>query len=1023
MAIVYLAYDHKHGRDVALKVMNTDQFAGVGVERFIREIRTTAGLTHPHILPIHDSDECDGILYYTMPYIEGKTLRSRMLRDGRLTVEEAVRVARQVASALSYAHAHGIVHRDIKPENILLGRDDHVWVADFGVAAAIASATNDRLTASGATVGSPIYISPEQIGSSARVDGRADVYSLGCVTYETLAGNPPFVGPGLQPLLHQHLAVEAPDLRTLRPDVPLHIAEVVRRALAKDANARPQTAESFSQALAGDPLPSRPRRLSVPLPVPPKWAWAAAGVVLLLAIVTATLDLPLVRRFGTPSLDSTAYVILPFRHEFVGDSVLHEQQLLYDAMGRWTGISAVDLLQVRDQLDRRSRRTVSITDARSITKSLRAGRFIQGMTSRVGGDLRISALLYDVDHARRPLASKTVRVSPGTSVEQAIVSLIDSLLIGSTQFKAADHYGVGTTSLPALHAYARGWQALYEWELERVDSLFSQALRYDGAYAKAALWLAHVRGWTTNEPAEWQRLVELAAAGSASLSPLEQRFALAVRALAKGDYPSACAAYRAATLDDARSFAAWYSLGDCYRRDDIVVRDAAAPSRWAFRSSYQHAIDAYLEAFRLLPSIHRLFRGDGHSLLRRRFFTDDVMIRLGRTQPGAQSTFFARPAWSGDSLAFVPQSAALGAGPAGDPTAANHAAVLQQRKLLEKLARNWVTAFPNSASAAEVHAAALDLLGDETALDELRRARALAESEEHRLNLMATEVFLQLKLSAPSDVPGLVRALHLADSVLESKRPTQLSAAVAVLTGRALLAARLATAHPRLLATDLSRSVVANGNALLAFAAVGGPPDSISEARKRTEDAIERYVEPEGRTAAWQSTVGRAIPLAFPELRAVDVPPQFYGVDPLVDAVVALQRGDSMRVKQLIGSVAGTRPGATFDVIFEETRLAHQVGMHREALEAQRVALSGLRTRPTVELMDLPKTGGLARSFAYYSRLFAEAGYLNESRLWATAFVILWCHADEGSSTTIRQVSSLVDRDLLKQRQLDCRSS
>src|SRR5213083_1403762 len=205
MATVYLARDLRHGRLVAIKVLRPEIAAALGPERFLREIQTAARLTHPHILPLHDSGEAAGSLFYVMPYIEGESLRDRLEREGQLPLEEALRISREVAAALSYAHSHDVVHRDIKPENILLSGGEAV-VADFGIARAITAAARGKLTETGIAIGTPGYMSPEQGAASARVDERSDIYSLACVLYEMLAGEPPFTGPSAESIVRQHRA-------------------------------------------------------------------------------------------------------------------------------------------------------------------------------------------------------------------------------------------------------------------------------------------------------------------------------------------------------------------------------------------------------------------------------------------------------------------------------------------------------------------------------------------------------------------------------------------------------------------------------------------------------------------------------------------------------------------------------------------------------------------------------------------------------------------------------------------------
>jgi serine/threonine protein kinase len=206
MATVFLARDLKHQRPVAVKVLNPEVAAVLGPERFLHEIEVAAGLDHPHILPLFDSGEADGLLYYVMPFVEGGTLRDRLNREKQLPVDDALQLAREVADALSYAHGQNVIHRDIKPENIMLA-GGHARVADFGIARALSAAGGERLTQTGVAVGTPLYMSPEQATGGSDVDGRSDLYSLGCVLYEMLAGTPPFTGTA-QSILRQHLMDE-----------------------------------------------------------------------------------------------------------------------------------------------------------------------------------------------------------------------------------------------------------------------------------------------------------------------------------------------------------------------------------------------------------------------------------------------------------------------------------------------------------------------------------------------------------------------------------------------------------------------------------------------------------------------------------------------------------------------------------------------------------------------------------------------------------------------------------------------
>jgi len=261
MAAVYLARDLRHDRLVALKVVRKEVSETLGAERFLREIRIAAGLTHPNILSVHDSGEAGGSLFYVMPYVEGGSLRQRLESEGPLPVADALRIVGEVADALSYAHGHNVVHRDIKPENILL-EAGHAVVTDFGMACAIEAAGADRLTESGLAVGTPAYMSPEQAAAE-QIDGRTDIYALACVAYEALAGEPPFTGPTALAILARKAAGSVPNLRVVRGEVPLHVERAVSRALASLPADRFATAGEFAEALRTEHGPAGGRSIAV----------------------------------------------------------------------------------------------------------------------------------------------------------------------------------------------------------------------------------------------------------------------------------------------------------------------------------------------------------------------------------------------------------------------------------------------------------------------------------------------------------------------------------------------------------------------------------------------------------------------------------------------------------------------------------------------------------------------------------------------------------------------------------------
>jgi serine/threonine-protein kinase len=248
MAFVYRARDIANGRDVALKVLRPEMTAAVGAARFLREISIEQRMQHPSILPLYDWGWAGGSLYYTMPYVEGETLRDRLHRVQQLPLSEAVAIARDVAAALDYAHGEHVVHRDIKPANILLS-DGPARIADFGIARAVTVAGGDQLTGSGVGLGTPEYMSPEQSKEARLVDGSTDIYALGCVFYEMLAGEPPFTGPNVQTVMERHAKSPPPSLHIIRPSLPESLDGVIARALAKAPAERFQSGAEFIAAV------------------------------------------------------------------------------------------------------------------------------------------------------------------------------------------------------------------------------------------------------------------------------------------------------------------------------------------------------------------------------------------------------------------------------------------------------------------------------------------------------------------------------------------------------------------------------------------------------------------------------------------------------------------------------------------------------------------------------------------------------------------------------------------------------
>ena len=317
MATVYLAEDVRHDRRVALKVLRPELAAVIGAERFLAEIKLTANLQHPHILPLFDSGEADGYLFYVMPYVEGETLRDRISREKQLPVAEAVRIATEVASALDYAHRHGVVHRDIKPENILI-HDGQALVADFGIALAASKAGGSRMTETGMSLGTPFYMSPEQAMGEREITGRSDVYALGAVLYEALAGDPPFTGSTAQAIVARVVTESPRPLHAQRHTIPAHVEAAVLTALEKLPADRFATAAEFAEALAGrgqsgavTPVTAGVRTAARAKEAAPGWKWVALGALALAAAVAGVAGWVYTRPGPAPVVNRYSVLLRP----------------------------------------------------------------------------------------------------------------------------------------------------------------------------------------------------------------------------------------------------------------------------------------------------------------------------------------------------------------------------------------------------------------------------------------------------------------------------------------------------------------------------------------------------------------------------------------------------------------------------------------------------------------------------------------------------------------------------------------
>jgi tetratricopeptide (TPR) repeat protein len=500
MATVWLARDLKHDRPVALKVLRPELAQALGPERFLREVRITAGLNHPHILPLLDSGEADGVLYYVMPYVDGESLRDRLDREKQLPLEDALRIACEVADALNYAHSHDVVHRDVKPENILL-ESGHAVVADFGIARAVAVAGGDRLTETGIAMGTPPYMSPEQAAGSRDLDGRSDLYSLGCVLYEMLAGRPPFLGPTAESLIHQHLAAEPPRITGIRPTVPAHVAGALERALAKTAADRFNTVARFAEAI-WPRVPTAAELAPVRRGTGRRLRWTA-GLMLGGALVTAlVLRGSLGGRGSSSDFPAARPWVLVADFEGTADQSYRRaaRDLVGTVLDQSTVAASLPTEQMRLGLELAGKpETTAVTEvvARELAVRGNIGSVVTGRLDRVGGSYSVLLRLVRAESGE-VLAAETRAAWHDDALLRAIDEGVRALRarLGERR-EALVEQGyipeVMTPSFEAYRLYAEAYRLYFdEQRVILARERLHEALKLDPDFASAWLLMAHL---------------------------------------------------------------------------------------------------------------------------------------------------------------------------------------------------------------------------------------------------------------------------------------------------------------------------------------------------------------------------------------------------------------------------------------------------------------------------------------------------------------------------------------------------
>ena len=599
MATVYLARDVKHDREVALKILRPELAAVLGAERFLQEIRISAKLDHPHILTLIDSGAADGFLYYVLPFVRGESLRDKLTREQQLGIEEALAITKQVASALDYAHRHGVIHRDIKPENILLHEGEAV-VADFGIALAVREAGDSRLTESGLSLGTPQYMSPEQATGSRELDARSDVYSLAAVVYEMLAGEPPHTGPTVQAVIARLITEEPTGLRVLRRTVSQGLEAAVGKALAKAPADRFAGAAEFAAALAAPDaarsVGRRRRRVAV--------AASIAGAVALGTIAAVWHPWRRPATAVASGADVASVAVLPFENLTVnpGDQYLSDG-MTEEVIGQ---LAQVGGLKVISRTSTEALKGAHLS-MRQIADTLGVRHVLEGSVRHAGNRLRVVVDLIDATTDAHVWSSTYDRdLRDVFAVQEEIARQVADSLVSTVGVRPTIGRVARTEHPGAYEAYLAGRYLMYRRTPEALRGAleqFQRAIAEDSAYAPAYAGLASLyQLWVVNN----YRGIDLYEAYG-------RAFAMADRAIALDS--DLAEAYGIRGLTMARAWASAEAISPDFKRALELQPNSPDVHRWysTFLSRQDRYDEALAEVERataldpLAPGVHIAF--------------------------------------------------------------------------------------------------------------------------------------------------------------------------------------------------------------------------------------------------------------------------------------------------------------------------------------------------------------------------------------------------------------------------------
>ena len=960
-AVVYLAHDLTHDRQVAAKVLRPELAESVGADRFLREIKVTARLQHPHIVSVLDAGNDGGMFFWVAPYLDGGTLRERLVRERQLTIGAAVSIAYSLATALDYAHQRGLVHRDVKPENVIFSGNE-AYLGDFGIARALDGGAGGT-TSPGIVRGTPAYMSPEQASGEREFDGRSDIYSLGCVLYEMLAGVPCFAGASAQSVIAQRLVFPPEPLRRYRPTVPDELADIVSHALALAPADRFQTARALADALAATGLAlsnstdaqrvgeSRAHRGAAPV----SW-WArnrsrtlAAAVAALVVAVAATMRSSLFSAEGPRPM--LAGDVLDLRVESrPGGAAAGGQPLsglIADALraelGAWPEV------RVREPGDG-GRTPMAVVTAIPVGDS---ARILVDVTWPTGGAPMSQHIAHVVslDDAR---ASRNV-------------AMIAREVLGGPTFDIAPNAAtMPGRSLTALRRYVSGWNELHAGRLDSAASLFRKAAQANPQFARALLWAAQSAAWNAPRDVRSWKADADAAVRSGTLTGPDSSLALALQAMSAKDYPSACRSFRSVTERDPTEFAGWFGLGECARLDTVILRGSSGVE---FRSSHWAALSSYAEAVSRAPSSELLASVFGSVMLTS--YASGNRSRNGTADGEPAAQFSALPSLDHDTLAFVPIPRAdfYGLGPRAVPT--THASALRRgREVALDLTARWTRRFPRSSDAWFQRSLALELAGriadgpaEVSAPAALDRADSAVTDEWTRAQIAVARTRLALRRLDFASAARSARAA-IGGSVPRDARARAALAPLAALVGNVAKGDALWT-------NDGDRTVAALSAALadslrgFRVRAVSGECKELEERRRALERAFVVAFAPAELSAQREQLLLPAYRDAVPCL-GPSVIAEFAPTRPMDSVFHALAARDVPRARRLLASLRGNRAGVniaaiSWDHLYVESWALMQAGEGAVAREQLAAALGDLASMSGYTLSVTLQAAGLRR--------------------------------------------------------------